>query len=93
MFTRIMDFTQRLLPLLVTAIDLVERWLTNSPGPKKNQSAIDLMAHMLTVIETTADRDLLDDQLVRESLTNLVSAIVSVQNAYRDAQKRRSGDA
>lgn len=83
-------FGQKLLPLLVTCIDLIERWVTSRRGKDKQDSAVALLTHMLTVIETSADTDLVSDEAVDLALRSCIDSIVAVQNAIADAKAKRA---
>jgi len=83
-------FGQRIVPLLVTCIDLIERWVTSRRGQDKQDSAVALLMHMLNVIETSTDTDLVSDEAVDLALRSCIDSIVSVQNAIADAKARRS---
>ena len=76
----------RIAPLIVTAIEAVER-LVKGKGREKQDAAVAAIAAALEAIEAGAGRDLLDDAEVEAAMRAAIDAVVAVQNVI--ARKRQ----
>jgi len=71
----------RLLPLIITAIQQVERLVTAATGKDKQEAAVNLVRDVLPLIEGAMDADLIDDEKVNKAVRKVIDAVVALQNA------------
>lgn len=70
----------RLLPLIVGAVHAVERLVTESRGPAKQDAAVEATKAMLAAVEIGVDKDLLNDAEVERAVRLTIDAYVFLQN-------------
>ena len=80
----------RLIPLVVVAVQSIERFCTDRKGKDKQDAAIDMVRTLIPVLEGYVGRDVLDDQHVERLLRAAIDAIVALQNAIDAARKLRA---
>ena len=80
----------KLAPLIIGAVQAVEKLFKGSHGKDKQDAAVDLSRVMLGVIEGTAGRDLLDDAVVQEAVRKTIDAIVAMQNVIATRAKEQA---
>lgn len=75
-----LEIGMKLAPLVVAAVNGVERIVKNASGKEKQDAAVDLVGSMLEAIEGLASKDLLNDVQVQLALRNAIDAVVALQN-------------
>lgn len=81
----------KLLPLIVSAVNAVERIVKGGAhGKDKQDAAVDLVTTMVESIEGLVNKDLLDDAQVQVALRATIDAIVAMQNAMAAARATRT---
>jgi hypothetical protein len=64
-----------------TAVQIVEDVFPGK-GATKRERAIDLTGTILTIVEGTTERDLLDDETLKEAVGAVIDAEVALRNAH-----------
>ena len=70
----------RLAPLIIGAVQAVERLVTSAKGKAKQDAAIDMVATVLAAVEGAAGQDLLNDAAVQDATRKVIDAVVALQN-------------
>jgi hypothetical protein len=79
----------KLLPLIVEAVNWVEKFVLRK-GAAKQDAAIQLCLSMLTITESTLDKDILEDSEVEEAARKTIDAVVALQNLIAKKQAASS---
>ena len=70
----------KLVPLIIGAVQAVERLVSGAKGKDKQDAAVDMVGAMLATIEGATGRELLDDAAVQEATRQVIDAVVALQN-------------
>ena len=73
-------FGTKLIPLIIMAVQAVEKLVTAKKGKDKQDAAADLVGTWLSALEAGLDRDVLDDAAVQVAMRAVIDAYVSLQN-------------
>lgn len=79
----------KLVPLVLTAVDTVERLTTAKKGRDKQDAAVDLVGQLVPMVEATIDREVVNEASVQDALRKVIDAIVALLNVVRDVQAKR----
>lgn len=79
----------KLVPLIVAAVNAVERMAGAKKGQDKQDEAILLVGDLLPVIEASIGRDLVNEAEVQGALRKVIDAVVALQNVIRDVVGKR----
>ena len=74
-----LDIGIRLFPLILTAGESVERFVTGK-GQEKEDAAVTMVDSILKTIEAGTNKDLLNDDAVNAATRDVIKAVVSLQN-------------
>lgn len=77
----------RLLPLIMTAVQAVER-LSSKHGKDKQNEAVALVGDLVPLLEAGLGRDIVDDQAVQTAIRMTIDAAVALQNTIAGAKAR-----
>jgi hypothetical protein len=75
----------KLLPLIVEAVNWVERFVTRK-GKEKQDAAIQICVSMLGIAEAAIEKDIFEDSEVEAAARKTIDAVVALQNII--AKKR-----
>lgn len=81
----------KLLPYIISAVEMVERFVTSSKGKPKEDAAVTMVQAILAAVEGGVGKDLLDDGEVDAATRHVIRAVVALQNLI--ASKRAAADA
>jgi len=70
----------KLAPLIIGAVQAVERLVRSAHGKDKQDAAVDMIGAMLAAIEGSAGRDILNDAEVQLATRKVIDAVVALQN-------------
>lgn len=76
----------KLMPLVVGAVEAVEKLFTSEKGKAKQDAAVTMVMAWLGVAEGAAGRDLLKDPEVDKAVRAAIDSIVAAQNAIAAAK-------
>ena len=79
----------RIGPLIIAAVQGVERIVRGAKGKDKQDEAMALVGTMLEAIEGITSKDLLDDVEVQRAVRAAMDAIVNVQNVIAAVRQVR----
>lgn len=71
---------EKIVPLVITAVNAVEKLADSAKGKDKQDAAVDLVSSMLAVVEGGVNKDLLNDAAVQEAVRKVIDAVVALQN-------------
>jgi len=83
----------KLFPLIIMAVQAVEKLLTAKHGKDKQDAAVDLVGVWLTTLEAGLNKDLLDNAEVQAAMRKLIDAYVAWQNVLAKTQAAPEGSA
>lgn len=73
-------FALKIGPLVVGAVQAVERIVKGAKGKEKQDAAVEFLMTALAGVEAGLGRDVLEDALVQKALRDAIDAIVAVEN-------------
>ena len=77
-----LDIGLRLFPLILTAIESVERFVRGK-GSEKEDAAVTMVDTILRTVEAGTNKDLLNDAAVNAATRDVIKAVVSLQNVVK----------
>lgn len=77
----------KLMPLIVAAVEGVEKVVKGVKGKDKQDAAMELVASMLVAIEGLTAKDLLQDEAVQTLARSAIDAVVAFQNGLAASKK------
>jgi len=77
-----LDIGIRLFPLILTAVESVERFVTGK-GQEKEDAAVTMVDSILKTVEAGTNKDLLNDDAVNAATRDVIKAVVSLQNVVK----------
>lgn len=77
-------------PLLIAAVQSVEKLASGMKGREKQEAAIDFATTMLPIIEGAVGRDLVDDPSVQVAMRAAIDAYVALQNVIAHAALKKA---
>ena len=75
----------KLLPYIVEAVNWVEKFVTEK-GQRKQDAAVYMVKSTLNLVESGANRNILDDDQIEAATRSVIDAVVHLQNLV--AEKR-----
>lgn len=75
----------KLLPLIMTAIDMVERFI-KAKGKAKQDAAMQMIDTLIVNLESPLEREVINQDHVKSGVKNVIDAIVALQNAIESAR-------
>ena len=78
----------KLVPLIIMAVQAVEKLVKAEKGPAKQDAAVDLVGTWLAALEAGLDRDVLDDADVQAGVRAVIDAYVHLQNVVAKARQK-----
>lgn len=82
-------FGLTVIPLVVKAANIVETLAAHLHGGDKETKAVNVARDLVSLTETLADRDVLNDAKVEQAVREFLRAYVALQNAIAAAQAAR----
>jgi len=79
----------KLMPLITTAIGLVERLAGGKKGKDKQDEAVTVVSQLAPMMGGL-DLDLMFDNDVQDAVRKVIDAVVNLQNKARDARAKRA---
>jgi hypothetical protein len=77
----------KLLPYILTCVQAVESFIKGPKrGPEKENAAVAMTHAILQTIESTVDRDLLNDEEVNRAVRACMQAFVALENIVASKQ-------
>jgi len=83
----------KLFPLIVTAVNAIERFATTKKGSEKQDEAVAMVSDLVPLVEASIGRDVVNDTDVQQAIRKVIDAVVALQNVVRDVVARRAGAA
>lgn len=80
----------KLIPLIMAAVNAVERMSGAKKGKEKQDEAISLVGDLVPMIEASIGRDVVNEAGVQDAIRKVIDAVVSLQNVVRDVIARRA---
>lgn len=80
----------RLMPIIVSAVTTVEKAVTKSSGQDKEDAAVERVDGAVAALEGLAERELVRDADVQESLRDTIAALVKFQNVLATRSSERA---
>jgi len=79
----------KLIPLITTAIGMVERLATGRKGKEKQDEAATVVSNLAPLIGGV-DLEMMFDNDVQDAIRKVIDAVVNLQNKARDARAKRA---
>jgi hypothetical protein len=83
----------KLLPLIVSAVSLIERMAGAKSGKEKQDEAIAMVGEFVPLVEGTIGRDVVNESSVQDAIRKVIDAVVALQNVVRDVMAQRAATA
>lgn len=80
----------RLLPLIVTAVQAVERMAGALKGKDKQDAAVGLVGDLVPLLEAGVGREFVAEEKVQDAIRKVIDAVVSLQNVIADVRAKRA---
>lgn len=81
----------KIIPLIITAVEAVERLFFNKDGSEsKKDAALDIIGHAIESIESLAGKELMKEAEFKVLVSKLIDDYVAVQNFIADFQKHKA---
>jgi hypothetical protein len=82
----------KLIPLIVTAVNAVEKLFFNKEGKDKKAAALEIIGDAIQSIEEFAGKDLMADAEFKKLVGEMVDSYVAIQNYIAAHPKRTDSD-
>jgi hypothetical protein len=79
----------RLIPLVIAAVNSVERLVTTKRGKDKQDAAVDMVRDLLPLVEGVIGKDVFDDPSMQDAVRKLIDAAVAVENQAKLIRARQ----
>ena len=80
----------RLIPLIITAVQAVERLASAKKGKEKQEAAIGIIGDLVPMIEASINKEVVNEAAVQDAIRKVIDAVVSLQNVVRDVSMKRA---
>ena len=88
-----MNFNQamQLIPLVLTAVQTVERMVSGIRGPEKQEMAVDVLTGLVPLAGQPVQPSVMADPEVQTAIRNLIDAQVALANVVQRVHTQRLG--
>lgn len=80
----------KIFPLIIGAVQAVEKIAGSKKGKEKQDAAIEAIGAMINAIEIGVSKEIMNEQKFQELLRRLIDDYVAVQNFIWDFQKKEA---
>jgi hypothetical protein len=82
----------KIIPMIVTAVEAVERLFKGKTGSDKKEAALDIIKPAIEAIESLAGKELMQEEEFRKLISEFMDTYVAIQNyvAAHQASKKKS---
>lgn len=80
----------RLVPLVIAAVQTVERLAIAMKGKDKQDAAIGMVGDLVPMIEAGIGRDVVSESAVQDALRKVIDAVVALNNVVADVKAKRA---
>jgi hypothetical protein len=77
----------KLIPIIVTVIEAIERLFKTKSGPEKKAEALNLVEVAMQSVEAFAGKDLMKDEEFKKLVGELIDTYVAIQNYIAEHNK------
>jgi hypothetical protein len=80
----------KLLPVIITAVQAVERLAGAKKGKDKQDAAIGLVGDIVPFLEASIGRDVVSEAAVQDEIRKVIDAYVGLENVIADIKAKRA---
>jgi len=80
----------KLVPLILAAVNAVERLVVTKNGKDKQNAAIDMVGDLMPLIESSIGREIVNESSVQDAMRKVIDAVVALQNVISDVRTKKT---